>query len=82
MKDREEKLQKAKQDVISREVGGHVKKVKASEFNEKEWIVRFTKKEDKKRTYEDPNNTFKPQISKKTEKLYNNKNRNIFEELA
>jgi hypothetical protein len=29
-------------------------------FNEKEWVERFTKKEDKKKIYEDPNATFKP----------------------
>lgn len=33
--------------------------------NEQEWIDRLTKKEEKKKGYEDPNTTFKPQLSKK-----------------
>lgn len=33
-------------------------------MNEKEWIERFTKREDKKKQYVDPHTTFKPQISK------------------
>ena len=59
MKDKEEKLKKAKQYVLEKEVG-QTKKVKPSDFNEKEWLERFTKKEEKKKTYEDPNTTFKP----------------------
>lgn len=35
-------------------------KVKKGTINEKEWLERFTKKEEKKKTYEDPNITFKP----------------------
>jgi hypothetical protein len=31
-----------------------------SSLNEKEWIERMTKKEEKKKDYQDPNNTFKP----------------------
>jgi hypothetical protein len=36
-------------------------------LNEKEWVERFTKKEEKKAQYTDPNTTFKPALSKKTE---------------
>ncbi len=52
---------------MDREVGP--KKQKPSTLNEKEWVERFTKKEEKKKTWQDPNTTFKPQISKKTEKM-------------
>jgi hypothetical protein len=47
--------------------------VKKGTINEKEWIERFTKKEDKKEAYKDPNVTFKPQISKQTQKILDKK---------
>ena len=53
--------------MLEREMPGS--KNKKTITNEKEWIERFTKKEDKKPKYQDPNTTFKPQISKKTEQL-------------
>ncbi len=40
-----------------------------SSLNKTEWLERFTKKEDKKKAYQDPNITFKPTLNKKTEKL-------------
>ena len=67
--------------MLEREKGQGVKKPKAT-LNEKEWLERFTKKEEKKATYQDPHTTFKPQISKKTEKiLAKNPNRNTYDEL-
>jgi hypothetical protein len=46
-------------------------------------VERLTKKEEKKKTYEDPHVTFKPQISKKTEKMIEKKGkRNAFDELC
>lgn len=52
-------------------------------MNEQEWIERLTKKEGKKKLYEDSNITFKPQLSKNTEKLLEEKRRkNAFEELT
>ena len=57
------------------------KKMKAT-LTDKEWVERFTKKEEKKKAWVDPNTTFKPQISKKTEKILANKPRNAFDELA
>jgi ribosomal protein L25 (general stress protein Ctc) len=45
------------------------KKKPSAPVDEKVWIERLTKKEDKKKGYEDPHNTFKPQISKQTEKM-------------
>ncbi|CDW84802.1 UNKNOWN [Stylonychia lemnae] len=79
IKDKEEKLKKAKQEVIEKEAGP--KKQKQT-FNEHEWLERFTKKEEKKKTYDDPNNTFRPQISKKAQQMLSNKNRNAFDELT
>jgi len=43
--------------MMEREVG--LKKLKAT-LTEKEWVERFTKKEEKKKQWVDPNNTFKP----------------------
>ena len=42
---------------------------KKSTLNQKEWIERFTKKEEKKKTYLNPNETFKPVLNKNTEKM-------------
>jgi hypothetical protein len=69
LKDKEEKILKAKQEVIQKESGNGVKKVSKSQFNEQEWVDRFTKREAKKATYQDPNTTFKPTITKRAEKL-------------
>lgn len=46
-----------RQEMMEREVG--LKKLKAT-LTEKEWVERFTKKEEKKKQWVDPNNTFKP----------------------
>ena len=57
-------------------------KVKKGVYNEKEWLERFTKKEEKKKGYQDPNTTFKPQLNKNTEKLLSKKGqRDTFEAL-
>jgi hypothetical protein len=36
------------------------KKISTAVVDEKVWIERLTKKEEKKKVYEDPNTTFKP----------------------
>lgn len=45
---------------MEREQGGNKQAKPGKAFNEKEWVERFTKKEEKKNLYTDPNNTFKP----------------------
>ena len=61
---------------------GGPKKEKKTTLSESEWIERFTKKEEKKHTYDDPNATFKPKISKNTEKIIQSKGqRNTLESL-
>jgi hypothetical protein len=55
---------------------------KKSQLNKDEWIQRFTKKELKKKLYEDPNTTFKPELNKKTAKILKGGARtNAFESL-
>lgn len=42
-------------------------------MNEKAFVERFTKKQEKKVDYKDPNTTFKPSISKQTKKILEKK---------
>ncbi len=59
-----------------------IKKRQSQPLDEKAWVERFTKKEDKKPKYHDPNTTFKPQISKKSEKIVALKmKKNTFEQV-
>ncbi len=60
-------------------MAGGKKKAQTQE-EEKVWIDRLSKKEEGKNKYEDPNSTFKPAISKKTEKMLKNRG-NAFEVL-
>lgn len=81
LKNKEDRLNKAKQEVYQKETAGL--QVKKGTYNEKEFLDRFTKKEEKKSTYKDPNTTFTPQLSKKTEKLLSKKgHRDTFEALT
>ena len=84
LKQKEEKLKKVKAEIEQMETGGDKGTKKQGKIDEKEWIERFTKKVEKK-TYEDPNITFKPKISKKTEELLTKKregaHKNTFDHL-
>ena len=58
------------------------KKAAKSTKSEKEVVSRLTRKGEAKAFYKDPNTTFKPEISKTSNKMMRDKQRNAFDQLT